>query len=367
MNPIFLAQWMKDKRSPLLILSFCGLSILATLLFGFGIDSQMKISVFKAPGMETRKAEAWLNLLNKGETIKFVIQDEDQARSEVREGRTDAAVQLMENDYRIIAAIDNPNVQLVEHHVHSVFVEELRLRAAEKFADDAGAFRKEMAQYQEAPPLALNLRTSDGDELIKYDMSLQLLFTFSLFLAMFTVGYKINSISQEKVSGIWSRVILSPVSKFEMYTGHLMYSSLIGFLQISAVFVLFNFAFGLELGGRFGMLILIAAIYTLSIVAMSMLLTGILKTPEQFNIVFPSAIPVMPLLSGAYMPPGTITNKFLLGISEIFPLKHAMDALVAVAIYNGGWQDIFLSIAKLCIIGVICMGVGINLMERRRR
>lgn len=66
------------------------------------------------------------------------------------------------------------------------------------------------------------------------------------------------------------------------------------------------------------------------------------------------------------MPPGTITNPFLLGISEIFPLKHALNALTEIAIYDKGWLDIFPPLAKLCIIAVVCMGIGINLMERRR-
>ncbi|MCQ6560213.1 ABC transporter permease [Paenibacillus mendelii] len=366
MNPIFMAQWMKEKRSPIMILAFCGLSILATLLFGTGSDSKMQIGVFPAEGAGDTAAEEWLDLLNKGDAVEFVMQDELQAHSEVREGRADAALQLMENDYRIIAAIDNPNVQLVEQQVHTVFVEELQLRAAEAYKKDTSAFRTEVETYLKHPPITVQSQTTEGSQLIKYNMSLQLLFTFTLFLVMFTIGFKINSITMEKVSGIWSRVILSPVRKSEMYMGHLMYSAMIGFAQIAAVFLLFRYAFGFNLGDQFGMLLLIAAMYSMTIVALSMLLTGMVRTPEQFNAVFPSVIPIMPLLSGAYMPPGTITNEFLLTISELFPLKHALDAMIDIAIYNAGWPDVFLSVAKLCMIGVICMGIGINLMERRR-
>lgn len=366
MNPIFLAQWMKEKRSPIMVLAFCGLSILATLLFGMGMDNKIKIGVFPSQGVEVSTTQQWVQLLNESDAIEFFLQDERAARSEVRGGRADAALQVMENDYRFIASIDNPNVQIVERHVRAVFMEELHLRAVAKQAENANAFRHKVERYLEQPPITVELLAADGSELTRYDMSLQLLFTFTLFLAAFTVGFKVNAITMEKSSGIWSRMILSPMRKSEMYLGHLLYSVLIGFVQIVAVFLLFRYVIGFNMGNQFGMLTLIAALYTLTIVAFCMLIAGMVRTPEQFNMVFPSLLPIMPLLSGGYMPPGTITNPFLLGISEMFPLKHALDALTGVAIYEQGMAELFPSIAKLCIIAVICMGIGINLMERRR-
>lgn len=366
MNPIFMAQWMKEKRSPIMVLAFCGLSIVATLLFGQGAGSKMQIGIFPAEGVEASAADEWMDRLNESGTIQFVRQEEELARTEVREGRSDAAVQLLDNNYRLIAAIDNPNVQLVERHVHTVFTEELQLRAAAEHAEDAERFREDVARYMEHPPLTVQLQASDGSELVNYNMSLQLMFTFTMFLAIFTIGYKVNAITSEKVSGIWNRVILSPVRKSEMYGGHLMYSSIIGFIQIVAVFLLFRYVIGFDMGDQFGMLIFIAAVFTLAIVSFCMLITGIVRTPEQFNMIFPSVIPIIPLLSGSYMPPGTITNEFLVAIAQLFPIKHALDSMIAVSIYDGGWADIYPSLAKLCIIGVVCMGIGINLVERRR-
>lgn len=366
MNPIFLAQWMKEKRSPIMVLAFCGLSILATLLFGFGMDNRIKIGVFPGPGVEASVAKQWIEHLNEGDAIEFFLQDEEGARSDVLGSRADAAVQVMQNEYRLIASTQNPNVRLVEHHLRAVFQEELQLRAAAAYAADERGLREEVQRYLEQPPLTVEMHTLEGNELVRYNMGLQLLFTFTLFLAAFTVGFKVNAITVEKAAGIWSRMILSPVSKSEMYLGHLLYSMLIGFIQTLVVFLLFRFGIGFDMGSHFGMLLLVAALYILAITAFCMLLAGIVRTPEQFNMVFPSLVPVMPILSGGYMPPGTITNPILLGISEILPLKHALDALTGIAIYDKSWLDILPSIAKLCIIAVICMGIGINLMERRR-
>lgn len=365
MAPILLSQWMKDKRNPWMIIMFIGLSIMATLMFGANVDSKIKIDIFTEDGSVDETEAKWIELLNQNDTFEFRIQDEQTARKKVREGRADLAVKLVSDDYRIIAAMDNPYVQLADQHLRTVYEREMLLRAAAATVQDETKFREHIHSYMEKPPLRLQSESQGGGELVRHDMGLQLLFGFSLFLVMFTVGFKVNTITKDKASGVWNRLILSPVRKTEMYMGHLLYSSLIGVLQIIIVLLIFRYGFGFDLGDQYGLLLLVIVIYTLTIVALSMLLVGILQSPEQFGTLFPSIIPIMPLISGIYMPPGTITNPILLGIAEVIPLTHAMTALTGIAVYGNGIADLWIPISKLLLIGVLCMGIGINLMERR--
>src|SRR5690606_29162315 len=97
----------------------------------------------------------------------------------------------------------------------------------------------------------------------------------------------------------------------------------------------------------------------------AMLITGMLKTPEQFLAIYPSVIPLLPVISGAYMMPGTLTNPVLNFIGDLFPVAHAMDAFVEVAFFTPGWMDLLKPMVFMLLIGVIAMGIGINLMERR--
>jgi ABC-2 type transport system permease protein len=366
MFPVFLAQWMKEKRSPYLVLIFCGISIAATLLFGINTTSKMKIDVFSDEKLTKAAVTAWIDQLNQSEAFKFKLRDERQARLDVREGRADVAVRLLTEDYRIIAAVDSPNVQLVEKHVHRVFEKELLLRSAANRSDDQSKFRQDVNRYLQSPPFTLQTQSSDGRNIVRYDMGLQYLFGFTLFLVIFTIGFKVNAITVEQTSGIWNRMILSPLRKTEIYLGHLFYSFLIGFSQIVVVFLIFLYGFGFHIREHFGMLLVIAAIYTLTMVAFAMLFTGILRTPEKFNAIFPSMLPIMPMLSGVYVPPGTITNNFFLAVAQAFPLTHALEALIGIAVYDENWLDVFMPIAKLLLLGVIFMGVGINLMERQK-
>lgn len=83
------------------------------------------------------------------------MQDEKAARTKVREGRADLAVKLIRNDYRIVAAVDNPFVQLAEQHVRTVYNRELQLQAAAAAAPDETQFREHVQSYLQMPPLRM--------------------------------------------------------------------------------------------------------------------------------------------------------------------------------------------------------------------
>ncbi|GKU78929.1 ABC transporter permease [Paenibacillus sp. L3-i20] len=365
MVPVFWAQWLKEKRSPFLILIFCIVTIAATLLFGSNGDTKLKIDAFLGEGVTKGDVEErWLERLNESGAFHFKLRGEKEALSDVQQGRSSVAVKLLRDDYRIIAVSENIYVEMVQKYLQAVYMEELKLIAAASLAKDKAKFHDSMSAYLEKPPLTIQTASSTGSELRSYDMGLQLMFGFALFLVMFTVGFKINAISTEKVTGIWNRVILSPVTKTQMYLGHLCYSSLIGMLQLTIIFLIFNYMFNYDLSRNIWMVAVICALFIVTIVAMCILFTGLFKSPEKYMMIFTSIIPILPLISGVYMPPGTITNDLLLFIAQFSPIQHAMDALLGTAFYQYDWSDIYLPLAKLLLMAVIFFGVGINLVER---
>lgn len=365
MFPVFKTQLRKDIRKPLIIILFIVVSIVATLLFGgSSLQSETTVAIFSS-GSDAEEIETkWEEVLSDIESVNFVRTDEDKAREDVEEGRRDVAIHVMENDYRLVTASNMPQVQLIEQQVHEVFTKEAQLAAASG-NQNTKELRNELNSYMENPPLQVQTQSLQDEELPNHDMGTQLLFAFTLFAAMFTIGFKVNGIMADKVSGIWDRMILSSISKTGMYAGHLIYSFCIGFFQMVIVLMIFEYMIGYELGD-INKILLIAAVYTLSMVSMAMLFTGILRTPEQFNMIFTSVIPMIPVISGAYMLPGTISNPILLFIADLFPLSHGVEALLDVALYDASWSDIALPISLMLIIGVLSMGIGVNMVERRK-
>lgn len=366
MFPVIKAQWMKDKRKPMTVILLLVASIAFTLIFGdTNPIPQNTIAIFSSESNNSEVEEKWEALLNHDDTFTFVITDEEVARGDVAEGRSDVAIHLMQNDYQVITASEIPNLQLIEQYVHKVFTKEAQLKAAVG-TQEVEEIRNRVEGYLDHPPLQLRTESLDGGEVPNHNMGIQLLFGFTLFMAMFTIGFKVNGVMTDKVSGVWNRMILSPVSKTGMYTGHLLYSFCIGFVQILIVFVIFKYVLNYDLGNNFGMLLAIAAIFVLSMVSVAMLITGFVKTPEQFHMIYPSVIPIIPVISGVYMLPGTISNPILLFIADLFPLSHAMEAMMNVVFYDAGWGEVALPIVLMLLIGVICMGIGVNLVERRK-
>lgn len=365
MLPVFKAQLKKDLRSPWNIILMIIGSVLLTFIFAdTNQHTEMNVPIFSSESNQVVVEEKWKALLNENQDYRFVITDEEEARIDVEDGNSEAAIQLSERDYRIIAASDSRAVQLLEAYVHTVFTQEAQLHAASE-TEDAGVVRTQVDAYLDDAPFQMQIESIEGGEVPEYNMLLQLLFGFTLFMAMFTIGFKVNGVTSDKVSGVWDRMILSPVSKTGMYAGHLFYSFLIGFIQILIVLVIFNYVLNYDLGYHFGLILTVSAVFSLSMVSVSMLITGFVKTPEQFNMVYPSIIPIIPIISGVYMPPGLLSNPVLLFIADLFPLVHAMEALMDIALFDAGWNEIALPLVLMLLIGVVCMGVGINLVERR--
>lgn len=364
MFAILKAQFKKEKRKPFLIILFIGLSILATIIFADTARyTQSSVAIFSTEEDAQELEKKWEKLLNEDSDVTYVITDEEKARQDVSEGKAEVAIRLLEDDYRLITASNMPNIQLVEQEVHKKFTEEAKIVAATS-SEENKELRSVVKQYMEKPPIKIGVESLAGEEFPKHDMGIQLLFGFTFFIVMFTIGFKVNGISADKVSGVWNRLILSPVNKTHMYVGHLLYSFFVGFFQLTVVLLIFEYVMGYDLG-NLAKILIIAAVYTLSTVSLAMLVTGITRTPEKFNMIYSSTIPMIPVISGVYMPPGTISSPVLIFIADLFPLSHALEATMEIAQYNAGWNDIALPISLMLLIGVITMGIGINLVERK--
>src|SRR5699024_11890369 len=98
------------------------------------------------------------------------------------------------------------------------------------------------------------------------------------------VAYSVMQLLVEKKFVICDRIILSPAKKWEMYTANFIYSLIVGYLQISIIFLLFRFVFDVDFGGKLDILLVAVIPYVLTIVSLIILIVGIVKTVQQFNV-----------------------------------------------------------------------------------
>lgn len=364
MKAVFLLQWRRFYRRPMLVLAMFGLTVIFVSVAAAGNqDGPQTVPVYVDETLEEREARDWLLRLNASDEFRFERMAESEARARVAEGDVSQAVRLSAGDYRFLVGREDPSRMALDSLLRRNYIEELSLRAVEEETPD---IRERMEASLADPALSVSIASVQGtEESFRYNGELQLLFGMTLFFVIYTIMFSLVRIVDEKRTGTWSRMIISPVGKGQIYFGHLGYSFLIGFFQISLIFLLFRFVFGFELGNQFGLLLLIAACYTFAIVALGLLIVSAVAKPQQLGAVIPIVATGMAMVGGAFWPIELVSNELLLAISKILPITYGLEALKTVAVYGNGMEAIIWQLVGLLAFGAVCLTLGIRLLEWR--
>lgn len=365
MKSVFLMQWERLRRAPFMVGSFFILTILfVSVLGGLGAEYKLAVYTYSDETLSEQEVDVWLEKLNVSDAIEFQLMAEAEARAAVARGDVTIALQLLANDYRLLVAVDDPNRYIIENYVQQLYTEELRLKGIEE--QGAGArFRADVERSMNDPVLSLVSMSIQGENSVQFNNQIHVLFGMTLYFSIFTILFSLTRVVEEKRVGTWDRLILSPLRKWQIYLGHLVYCFLIGYAQITIIFLIFKYGFGFDLGDRFGTILVIIGCFTFAIVALGMLIMGLVRTTQQLQAVIPIVSTAMAMLGGAYWPIEIVTNKIMLAASKATPIFYGLEALRDVVFQNKGLLALAEPLSILLLFGVICMGVGINLMERR--
>lgn len=368
MKGILLAKFTSFIRGPWLFLLFTGMSIIFTFIIGnigHGFD---RIAV-PVTGDEAIKDSGIGKALEENEVYDFAWREKDALEETVRRGNAEAGIILEEDGYEMIVGIESPNVRLIEQTVAELYAKKYREEAVLRlFAGNEGQEDEFLSDYHEAmenPVFTIENQTFQSADSFIFDRGLHSIFGFTLFFVIFTIFYSVMPILIEKKEGIWDRMILSPLKKWEMYIGNLVYSFIEGYLQILVIFFAFRFLFDMNFHGKFGEILLIMLAYTFTIVSLSIFVTGIVKNTQQFNAALPIVAVSMAMIGGAFWPIEIVQSEFLLALSKINPLTYGMQALNDLVIYHEPFEVVMMPVSILILMGVVFMGVGIHLMEKR--
>lgn len=366
MKAIFLLQLHRFRRAPFLVLSFFALTfVFLFVIVGMVSENKLTIYTYKDDILSEDEAAVLLDKLNESEGMYFQLVTEEEAREFVEAGDATLALQLTSDNYKLLINVDNETKTLVETHVNEVMIRELRLQQLEKLAESED-FREQVEKSLSRPVLSLKTTVYDGNVHSYTDEERLLgLFGTTLYFSIFTMMFSLMNVAEEKRGGTWDRIIVSPIRKWEMYVGHLLYCFLVGYAQIIAVIFLSKYLFKLDLGSNIGTMFIVIGCYIFAIVALGMLLIGIVKTSQQLQAVIPVVATGMAMIGGAFWPLDIVSNKILLALAKVMPTYYGAYTLIDVALFDYTLFDILKPIAIMLLFGVICMAIGINVMERR--
>lgn len=289
------------------------------------------------------------------------VTDKKELDEKISSGKREFGLILQQDNFKIIVGVDSPNVNLLEQSVGNAYVKKKQINQLETVSGQNNL--KEA--FVQKPVFTIKSETFHGQNSFIYDGNLHPLFGFSLFFVIYTIAFSVFQIILEKNNGLWDRMILSPVRKWEMYVANFLYSFLIGYSQVLIVFLVFRYIVKIDFQGTFWQIAILLIPYVLSIVALSILITGFVKTVQQFNAVIPIVALSSAMLGGAFWPLEIVESKFMLSLSKFVPITYGMEALYGVTRNGYSMEQILYPVAILLFMTVLMTGIGIHLMEKR--
>ncbi|WP_106498177.1 ABC transporter permease [Lentibacillus sp. Marseille-P4043] len=300
------------------------------------------------------------DILTDSDALSFKWMSEDDTAEMISSGKAEVGVELLKNDFRVLVGVESPTVELVRQTVESAYTKKIQYQQLSESTDV-----RDIQSVIKDPVFTIETTSFRGSDANINDNTLQPLFGFTLFFVIYTIAYNVFHILEEKTDGIWDRVILSPVKKWEMYVANFLYSFITGYLQVVITFSVFRYWIGVDFNGNFAEALLLLIPYVFAIVALAILITGFVKTVQQFNAAIPIIAVSMAMIGGAYWPLEIVQSEFMLTLAKFVPITYGMEVLNGVAVYGYSMSELLYPISILLLMGVIMTGIGIHLMEKR--
>ncbi|OIJ21342.1 hypothetical protein BKP45_00745 [Anaerobacillus alkalidiazotrophicus] len=363
---IFWSHLRSLKHQPMLILGMIGLTFAFATVLGQGDFSVTSVPAY-TEGLTDEQVEQYSEQLNQHEKFNIVIEDQEKVEAKLRQNVAEMALVLKENDFEILQVVDSQNSRALHTHVFSFYQEQIIVtEMVEHFGEDQKMLKETVVEALENPVLTIQEKTFKGTSEFLYDQGLQALFGFSLFFVIYSVMFTISTIVIQKQEGIWDRIILSSIKKSQIYAGHLGFSFMLGYSQVIIVFLLFKLLFDVDFYGGFVMTLIVVIPYIFAIVSIGVLIGSLATNHQQLNVIIPLVSVSFAMLGGAYWPIEIVTSDVMRLLASFVPITYGMELLKGATLLQWDVKQFLYPAAVLFAMGIICMGIGLNLMERKR-
>lgn len=353
---VFILQWKRLFKRPLLVFMFLALTVVFVYFMG-GAQMNATVSVpVYSESLSTEEMETWLDHLNSDDSMIFEATDEKTAEEDIRMNESPFAVELEEDNYRFLVGREDEHLPVVSQHINQIFREQIRL---ENVRDEFPDTEIEVEEF-----LTMET-TSQGDLSGEYNAyQLQVLIGMTLYFVMYTILFLQMNLVEEKEIGTWDRLVTSPVPKTQLYLGHLLHYFLVGVIQIGLSFFILTNLMNINLGTNYLSMLGVVLSFIFTIVSLGMLLVGLVPTPQTLQVIIPIVATAFAMLGGAFWPLEIVSNDFILFLAELTPIKHGLTGMLGALQYNRNLGELIQPIGILLLMGILFIGIGINLMER---
>lgn len=211
----------------------------------------------------------------------------------------------------------------------------------------------EYASGLESPAVLAPETVTRASSLTEFDLFVPGLLILSLMMLMFTAA---GALIREKDKGTLIRFRLSHLTVFEWLTAVSTTQIIVGTVALALTYLTAT-AVGYRSEGSLLILLLVGAVTSLSMMALSVLVAAFLRTV--FDLVTVGSFPffILMFFSGGMFPlPGVTLFHWgdrAIELNEILPTTHAISALNRVLSYGAGLGEVQY---ELCAVGLLTVG-----------
>ena len=183
-------------------------------------------------------------------------------------------------------------------------------------------------------------------------------------MTLITVMLTAMSVVRERTSGTLTRILIAPISAWQVTTGYTLAFSVIGVLQAAELFLASILLFGIRFVGNPGVVALIIVLFTVGLQGIATLISTIAKNEAQaMQFVLFLLIPSI-MVSGVFWPLETMPAT-IRPLSYVSPLTYANAGLRKVMLAGGGFGEIRFELAVLGAFAVVMLLLSVLSMRRQ--
>jgi len=183
-------------------------------------------------------------------------------------------------------------------------------------------------------------------------------------MTLITVMLTAMSVVRERTSGTLTRVLIAPISAWQVASGYTLAFSLVGIFQAAELFLASTFLFDIRFIGNPGIVALVIVLFTIGLQGLATLLSTIAKNEAQaMQFVLFLLIPSI-MVSGVFWPLETMPAT-IRPLSYVSPLTYANAGLRKVMLAGSGFGAIRFELAVLGVFAVVMLLLSVLSMRRQ--
>ncbi|GAB2497277.1 hypothetical protein GCM10008929_17940 [Alkalibacterium psychrotolerans] len=356
MGTVFVLQWKRLFKQPTLLLTFFGLTLLFVYFLAGGQSNQTITVPTYSEDLSTQELNGWIDRLNEEEAYEFIATDGEAVAEAIRMNERSFALEVNSSDFRFLIGREDMEISPIIRYVEQQYSNVKRLEEASALIGNEAI---EVRDFITVETVAHTEMVSANEQ-----YRVGIIMGMTLYFSIFSILFLMINLLEEKRTGTWQRLIFSPLTKTRIYLGQLFHYLLAGIMQIILALVVLRFIVGLDLGTNYIAIGAVLLSFVFAIVSLGLVLMGVVTTTQQLQVVIPIVTTSMAMLGGAFWPLEVVSNRVLLFVGDLMPIKYGIEGMTGAVLLDQSLSQLMGPISVLLLMGIVFMGVGINLMER---